>query len=131
MKIGVDMNENLMLALLVAAGGATGALLRFSVTMLMPPMEGIAWNTLFVNFMGSLLITLIFYGIDMDITTRMFLFTGVFGAFTTMSAISLETVELYATGAFGTAVMNFLLNVSLCIGGGFAGRFLALTFFPG
>ena len=121
-----EMNENLILIMLVAIGGAVGAVLRFSVTLAMPPMEGIAWNTLIVNLVGCALITLLFYGVDMDTNTRIFLITGVLGGFTTMSAVSLETMDLYVTGALGPAVANLVLNVSACVGGGVIGRLIAM-----
>ena len=127
-KDGARMNENLILIILVAIGGAIGAVLRFSVTLAMPPMDGIAWNTLMVNFVGCVVITLLFYSIDMETTTRIFLITGILGGFTTMSAVSLETVDLYVTGAMGLAVANIVLNVTACIGGGFLGRLVALMF---
>ena len=122
------MNENLMMVLLVAIGGMIGALMRFGVTMVLPPMEGIAWNTLLVNLLGCTLITMIFFGVEMEQTTRLFLFTGIFGAFTTMSAVSLETFSLYSTGDVGMAVANFMLNMTACVGGGLLGRFIALTY---
>jgi len=120
------MNENLILMLLVAIGGAIGAVLRFSITLAMPSMEGIAWNTLLVNLIGCFAITLLFYSIDMETTTRIFLITGILGGFTTMSAVSLETVDLIVTGTMGLAAANLLLNISACLGGGFIGRFVAM-----
>ena len=53
---------------------------------------------------------------------RTFLFIGVFGAFTTMSAVSLETMNMYAAGMTGMALFNFALNMIVCIGGGFLGK---------
>jgi len=116
------MNENLILILLVAIGGAIGAVCRFSITLALPPMEGIAWNTLLVNLIGCFVIIVLFYSFDMETTTKVFLITGILGGFTTMSAVSLETVDLYVTGAVGLAATNLLLNVSACVGGGLLGR---------
>ena len=116
------MNENLILILLVAIGGAIGAVLRFSITLAMPPMDGIAWNTVLVNLIGCFVIIVLFYSLDMETTTRVFLITGILGGFTTMSAVSLETVDLYVTGAVGLAATNLMLNISACVGGGLLGR---------
>ena len=116
------MNENLILILLVAIGGAIGAVLRFSITLAMPPMDGIAWNTVLVNLIGCFVIIVLFYSLDMETTTRVFLITGILGGFTTMSAVSLETVDLYVTGAVGLAAANLMLNISACVGGGLLGR---------
>ena len=126
---GVKMNENLMLILLIAAGGAVGAVLRFSVALVLPASEGIAWNTLLVNFVGCSLITLIFFSVDLDPMMRAFLFIGIFGAFTTMSSLSLETMNLYVSGNTWSAVVNFMLNVTACIGGGALGRVISVLFF--
>ena len=126
---GVKMNENLMLILLIAAGGAVGAVLRFSVALVLPASEGIAWNTLLVNFVGCSLITLIFFSVDLDPMMRAFLFIGIFGAFTTMSSLSLETMNLYVSGNTWSAVVNFMLNITACIGGGALGRVISVLFF--
>ena len=123
------MNENLMLILLIAAGGAVGAVLRFSVALVLPASEGIAWNTLLVNFVGCSLITLIFFSVDLDPMMRAFLFIGIFGAFTTMSSLSLETMNLYVSGNTWSAVVNFMLNITACIGGGALGRVISVLFF--
>jgi len=41
--------------------------------------------------------------------------TGLLGAFTTFSAFSLETLQLWQAGHMKTAGINILLNVSLCL----------------
>lgn len=122
------MNEQLTMALLVAAGGALGALLRFGISLAIPSTGGIGWSTLVVNFIGCSLITLLMFSIDsISPEVRMFLFVGVFGAFTTMSSVSLETINLYASGMIGMALLNFILNMTVCLGGGFLGRAIALN----
>ena len=119
---GIEMNEHLLMVLLVMAGGAVGALLRFGVSVLFPVPEGIAWNTLAVNFIGCSLITLLFYSMDFDPMMRALIFVGLFGGFTTMSSVSLETIGLYVSGSWGLAILNFVLNMTACIGGGILGK---------
>ena len=46
---------------------------------------------------------------------RLFFQTGLLGAFTTFSAFSLETLQLWQAGHMKTALINILLNVSLCL----------------
>ncbi len=116
------MNEQLTLILLVVAGGALGALLRFGVSLMIPSTGGIGWSTLLVNFIGCSMITLLMFSVDLSMEMRTFLFIGVFGAFTTMSAVSLETMNMYAAGMTGMALFNFALNMIVCIGGGFLGK---------
>lgn len=113
--------------LLVAIGGALGAVLRYAVGVFVYDSEGIPWNTFIVNFVGCFLICLIFFGMDyVPNDFRAFLFIGVFGAFTTMSSLTLETIQLFTAGAVGIAVANYLFNTVLCLAGGFLGRWLAL-----
>lgn len=124
------MNEQLTLALLVAAGGAMGALMRFGICVAFPSTGGIGWSTLLANFIGCTLITLILFSMgSISPEMRAFLFIGVFGGFTTMSSVSLETVELFVSGMAGMAFLNFALNMVACIGGGFIGRIFA-AFLP-
>ena len=54
-----------------------------------------------------------------------FLFVGVFGAFTTMSAMSLDTLDLMNSGNHFLAMSNAVINVILCVLGAIAGSALA------
>jgi fluoride ion exporter CrcB/FEX len=59
-------------------------------------------------------------------SAAVFLFVGIFGAFTTMSTFTLETVALFEDGRTVRAFGNAVLNGGGCLAGAFAGRFLAL-----
>ncbi|MDR0198483.1 MAG: CrcB family protein [Methanomassiliicoccaceae archaeon] len=118
--------DRLIYVALVALGGAVGAVLRYGAGHLFTSEEGIAWDILLVNFVGCFLICLLFFKFaDMGEATRLFLFVGIFGAFTTMSAVSLETMRFFAEGQIGYALAAFLLNASVCVGGGFLGKVAA------
>jgi len=117
------MNENLILVLLVIAGGSIGALLRFGISMAMPNTGGITWGILLVNLIGCTLITMIFFSFDLSNQMRVFVFVGIFGAFTTMSSVSLDTLSLFSDGKEMLALSNFALNMTVCVGGGFLGKF--------
>ncbi|KQM10387.1 hypothetical protein AOA81_03380 [Methanomassiliicoccales archaeon RumEn M2] len=117
-----------MAVLLVAAGGAAGALLRFGTYRLIDS-QVFPWATFAVNVIGCFLASLLIFGLgaEMSYEARSFLFVGVFGAFTTMSAMSLETVDLMVAGNYAYAALNVSANVGLCLLGAILGRILAVS----
>ena len=124
--IRADMMNAVVPFLAVAAGGAVGAVLRFSVYKTMD--AGFPWATFIVNIVGCVLASFLMfrYGIDMQSTLRSFVFVGLFGAFTTMSTFSIDTVNLLVDGSYGLAVGNIVLNSVVCVIGAVCGRYLAL-----
>lgn len=106
--------------LLVGAGGAVGAILRYLVVALASQAGMILpLGTLIVNVAGSMLIGL-FAGYSLMFGTvspdsKLFFQTGVLGAFTTFSAFSLDTLLLMQQGFWRTAIASVLLNVFLCL----------------
>lgn len=89
-----------MTALMVAGGGATGALLRWGVGAFVGGILGGAhWGTLVANLLGCFFIgfaqsavTILDWGTS---DMRLFLFTGLIGAFTTYSTFNHHIVELW------------------------------------
>ena len=83
--------------LLVGIGGAIGAMLRYTISDIMPS-DSLPLGTMTVNLLGSLILGIIFGAIAADalISQENFLLfgTGLLGAFTTMSAFAMETVKL-------------------------------------
>lgn len=109
----------------VALGGAVGAVLRYTAGYYIDSSQ-FPWATFFVNVTGAFLLAfLTFWYTGISTETRLFLFTGLFGAFTTMSTFSLETVGLFCDGRVGTATFNFFFNAGLCVVGAALGRYLA------
>ena len=104
-----------MKMLLLVAGGAIGTLARYGLSGLTHKyFEGIfPIGTLIVNLTGSLLIGLI-WGLSEtgNFTSGMkaFVFIGILGGFTTFSAYTLETLNLFRDGATKMALLNILLN---------------------
>lgn len=112
--------------LAVAAGGAVGAVMRYSVYRVVE--TGFPWATFIVNIAGCMLASYLMFS-DGDLaagTWRLFLFVGLFGAFTTMSTFSIETVGLLADGETAAATVNIVLNSVVCVAGAAIGRHLAL-----
>ena len=110
----------------VAIGGALGALARFCVYRAVE--TGFPWATFIVNIVGCCLASFLMfkYGLGSGEIAKAMVFTGFFGAFTTMSTFSIDTVNLLADGSYGQAGTNIILNSVVCVLGAVGGRFLAL-----
>ena len=89
--------------LLVAAGGAIGAILRHQITHTIP-MES-HWATMGINLLGALLLGILAGGLHNQVVISddllLFLGTGLLGAFTTMSTFSLDLATLFDAERFG------------------------------
>lgn len=106
--------------LLVALGGALGSVARFKLSGLVLHYA-IDWRfpigTFVVNVLGCLVAGILaaiaerneFFTTD----TRLLLFTGVLGGFTTFSAFGLETMFLLKRGEWLVAGSNIVLSVVL------------------
>jgi CrcB protein len=96
-----------MIWLAIAAGGACGAVARHALNTLVQPRSALFPVGIFaVNALGCLaagvLAGLVASGrLQFGETTRLFVFAGVLGGFTTFSAYGLDTVTL-ARGGEGT-----------------------------
>lgn len=93
--------------LIVAAGGAFGAVARYGVGRLLPA-TGWPWPTLTVNVVGGLLMGLLagwlaFRGGAQGETIRLFAAVGLLGGFTTFSAFCLETALMIEKRQFALA----------------------------
>ena len=118
--------------LLVGAGGALGAMLRYGVSSLAGHLwpSPFPYATLFVNVVGSLamgvLVGLLARTLPpMQNEIRLFIAVGVLGGFTTFSAFSLDAVTLVERGQWGLSAPCMLLAVGLAVGALFAGLLAA------
>lgn len=101
--------------LYIAAGGATGTLLRYYISGLAHKIgTGIfPWGTVAVNLIGALLIGLswgLFDRITIPANNRLFLFIGLFGGFTTFSTFAFETFNLIKDNNIFTALVYLLVS---------------------
>lgn len=122
-----------LLLLLFVAGGV-GTLVRFGLARLVQPTpERFPWGTLTVNAVGCVLCGVTWGVLEarelLGTELRVVLLAGFFGALTTFSTYSLETVLLAADVSWKRALANVLASNVIGIGGLLAGlaatRFLA------
>lgn len=95
--------------LLIAVGAALGGMARYGVSLALA-RPGFPWPTLLVNLAGSLVIGWLFGSGAPPEGVRFFVAIGFLGAFTTLSAYSLETMDLARAGAWGMATGNIVAN---------------------
>ena len=115
--------------LLVAAGGALGAVARYGVGRLLPA-GGWPWPTLTVNLVGGLLMGLLagwlaFRAGAQGEPIRLFAAVGLLGGFTTFSAFSLETALMIEKRQFALASGYVAASVVLSIAALFLGLMIA------
>ena len=92
------------LLLYIAAGGAFGAVSRYSVTVMVTQWSGSAfpYGTLVVNIVGSFLLGCLLSAMALNWSPspeiRSFLQVGVLGAFTTFSTFSMDAYSQLSRG---------------------------------
>jgi len=104
--------------LAVAMGGAVGAMGRAGIAATLTTAGGFPWQTFAANTIGSLAIGVVWAALvkaEAPPLWGAFLITGVLGGFTTFSAFSLETVQLFEQGAWQTALGYVALSVLSCV----------------
>lgn len=105
----------------IALGGAIGAIVRHLVGLwTFPVFEGrIPLGTFIVNVVGSLLIGIAYVLIIergmLGHEWRLLIMTGLFGALTTFSTFSLETVLLWHNGQPLTALAYVVASFLVCL----------------
>lgn len=115
-------------ALLVAAGGALGSVLRWLVGGWVHGIlrsSTFPWGTFTVNAVGSFAIGAVLgLALERALVTpgaRLFLVTGVLGGFTTFSAFSYETLQMARDGQWPAALGYSLGSVIVGFAAAFAG----------
>jgi len=120
--------------LLLALGGAGGALLRALVSVSLAP-EKFPFATLAVNVMGSLLLGFVFglerLGMMLDPQVRLLVAVGFCGSFTTFSTFSFQTFVLFEEGRTASALANIGFNLVLTLAAIYVGLRLGRLVHPG
>ena len=106
-----------MTALLVLAGGAVGAPVRYLADLYLRERFGarFPWGTLTVNLVGAFVLGLVAgaaSGADLPRWVLTLVGTGFCGALTTFSTFSYETVRLAEDGRWRAATTNVLVSLA-------------------
>jgi CrcB protein len=107
--------------LLIASGGAFGALSRYGAALGVYSImgRGFPYGTLFVNVVGSFLMgmlsIMLLERFNLGPEWRAAILVGFLGSFTTFSTFSIETLNLLEQGDFNRAFLNMGLSLVLCI----------------
>ena len=105
---------------LVGVGGALGAAGRFLLSGWIGAHCGnFPYGTLAVNVLGSLVIGFLAAGLADRVlagaAVRLLVMAGFLGAFTTFSAFSYESLQLWHTGRWPALIANIGLSVGGCL----------------
>lgn len=106
--------------LLVALGGSIGAVFRYLISIFMVQVFGSSFpfGTLVVNVIGSFFMGVIYALGQMSHISpelKALIGVGLLGALTTFSTFSNETLLLLQEGDWLKAILNVVLNLSLCL----------------
>lgn len=114
----------------IAAGGALGAVCRYGMARWVQQITGLAFpaGTLTVNAIGSFVMGFATVWMlersALGPGARLFLLTGVLGAFTTFSAFSVETLSLVEARLTGQAALYVAVSVVMCLAMAWLGMML-------
>ena len=106
--------------MLVATGGAFGAILRYILTNISKSFFASSiYGTISVNIAGSFLIGyLITSNVGKNLSEnfiKFFLIIGLLGSFTTFSAFSYEVVDLMNSKKYVTSFTYIFISIFVCI----------------
>ncbi|MBQ0079257.1 MAG: fluoride efflux transporter CrcB [Eubacterium sp.] len=114
---------------LVALGGAMGATGRYLMGKV--PMWDIPYpvNTFVINVIGCFVIGLVI-GLgdrfDMaDSRAALFMKTGICGGFSTLAALSAESLDMIQNGRFGAALLYCVATLVVCLTATYVGTLMA------
>lgn len=115
--------------ILVALGGALGAVCRYALSFL-PVSSSFPFATFLTNIMGAFVMGLVIGLAEerqvLSPNLELFLKVGVCGGFTTFSTFSLETIRLMDKHQYGLAVLYSFSSVCCCLVALIFGRYLAV-----
>ena len=101
---------------IVAIGGGIGASLRYAISSWIT-YESFPIATISVNIVGSFILGIIALSVSQSLISTelaLFLGVGIIGSFTTMSAFSVETIEMLQNGNVSSASIYVVFTFTLC-----------------
>ncbi len=112
--------------LLVFIGGGIGSVSRFSVSRLFINLTpAFPFATLVSNILSCTVFGMVMMlgvnRLNLNESLKLLLITGFCGGFSTYSAFTFETVELFKHGQAGMAALNIILNFILSVSGLYLG----------
>ena len=105
----------------IGIGATIGASCRYYIGVLSVQYfgKGLPYGTLISNIIGSfiagVLIILILEKLFLSEAYRLMLLVGLAGSLTTMSALSVESIEMLSVGNYSHAFINITLNLILSL----------------
>ena len=120
--------------MLVATGGALGAILRYFLTNISKLIfASSVYGTISVNILGSFLIGYIItsnFGNNLSENfIKFFLIIGLLGSFTTFSAFSYEVVELINSKKYISSLIYIFISIFICVISAYLGTLLNKLWF--
>lgn len=116
-------HQLLKLYFFVGVGGMIGAMSRYGISLLFHANTFFPWPTLLVNIVGSFLLTFSLFNRTIQYKLPPHLFTaltvGVIGSFTTFSAVTYETLQLWQNNVFialGYILVSVFSSLISCYG---------------
>ena len=118
--------------IIVALGGAVGAMLRYAISLI-PVKTEFPVLTFLTNIIGAVLIGFIVGMVSVRQETSqhliLFLKVGVCGGFTTFSTFSLEAFHLLEQNKIGMGMVYAVLSIVCCVVGVYVGQNIAQKVF--
>ncbi len=105
----------------IGIGATVGASCRYYIGIISAQYFGneFPYGTLISNIIGSfiagILIVLVLEKLFISESYRLMLLVGLAGSLTTMSALSIESVEMLSGGHYSQALTNIVLNLALSL----------------
>ena len=105
----------------IGIGATIGASCRYYIGIISVQYlgQGLPYGTLISNIIGSfiagVLVVLVLEKLFLSEAYRLMLLVGLAGSLTTMSALSIESVEMLSGGHYSQALINIVLNLLLSL----------------
>jgi len=119
---------------MVGLGGFVGSILRYAISGYVQDLFrsiSFPYGTLAVNVAGCFIIGFLSHLAEargvFSPDTRLFVFVGILGGFTTFSSFGNETINLFRDGQSLLAFTNVASNLILCLAAVWLGRIVAYS----